>query len=120
MADISVSSGAAWPKKLYGKLSLDRAQFSIRLIRLLPGSFDDPIRCKLFRKTLCGSPPFEALSYTWGDSTDRRPATVNGIEISITKNLAEALRNLRHAEKERIMWADALCINQKDIPERNS
>lgn len=41
----------------------------------------------------------------------------------MTKNLEEALRNLhnrgRHGSRTRI-WIDALCINQKDIDERNA
>ena len=38
--------------------------------------------------------------------------------ITIRKNLAIALRHLRTLETERILWVDALCINQTDSNEK--
>ncbi len=45
--------------------------------------------------------------------------------FQVTKNLEAALRNLRYrpihgaASNDRILWIDAICINQNDIQERN-
>ena len=49
-------------------------------------------------------------------NNDSKPTTT----IGITHNLAIALRHLRHAKKPRILWIDALCINQDDLPERSA
>ncbi|KAI0469545.1 HET-domain-containing protein [Xylaria cf. heliscus] len=38
--------------------------------------------------------------------------------IFVTQNLAEAIRHLRHRDKTRSLWIDALCINQADDLER--
>jgi hypothetical protein len=38
--------------------------------------------------------------------------------ILITRNLHAALNDLRYKDRERILWADALCINQSDLVER--
>jgi hypothetical protein len=38
--------------------------------------------------------------------------------VQITVNLADALQTLRHSTFVRILWADALCINQTDVIER--
>ncbi|WYZ43392.1 hypothetical protein EsH8_VI_001091 [Colletotrichum jinshuiense] len=38
----------------------------------------------------------------------------------ITQSLNDALRDLRDATRVRRIWADALCIDQQNIPERNS
>ncbi|KAL8684828.1 MAG: hypothetical protein Q9218_008117, partial [Villophora microphyllina] len=35
-------------------------------------------------------------------------------------NLHTALKYLRHASQDRTLWADAICINQNDIEERNA
>ena len=35
-------------------------------------------------------------------------------------NLESALRHLRHESEELVIWVDALCINQKDLAEKNS
>jgi hypothetical protein len=99
----------------YQPLDVDR----IRLVRLLPGSYDDGIQCELVHYTLRSSRtrlPFEALSYVWGDTTQ-----LSGIQIrtcqdghaqylEITQNLHAALRRLRDPELERMLWIDAICM----------
>jgi hypothetical protein len=109
-----------WPSDLYGPLGLSKSQLSIRLLRLKPGKPGDPIKCKLFRTTVISSPPYEALSYTWGDPASRSTVCVNGIEVSVTRNLCKALRTLRYENRARVLWVDALCINQHDTAERSS
>ncbi|CAM1510676.1 Fc.00g010110.m01.CDS01 [Cosmosporella sp. VM-42] len=73
-------------------------------------------------------PNYETLSYTWGsaDRTDslfmkNAAASTGGEETTIatTPNLGLALRHLRHADTARVLWVDAICINQQDIDERN-
>jgi Heterokaryon incompatibility protein (HET) len=39
--------------------------------------------------------------------------------LAVTQNLAEALRYLRYGKTLRILWVDAICINQKDLSERS-
>jgi Heterokaryon incompatibility protein (HET) len=38
--------------------------------------------------------------------------------LSITANLAEALKYLRNSTAARLLWIDAICINQQDLEER--
>ncbi len=63
---------------------------------------------------LSSSPPpsYTALSYVWGDPTDRLPITFNDTTASITKSLYAALEYLRSETEERTLWIDALCIDQ--------
>ncbi|KAF4437259.1 heterokaryon incompatibility [Fusarium acutatum] len=69
-------------------------------------------------------PAFEALSYAWGGQSEPVVATVQGEageslgNIKLGKNLATALRHLRYQDKERVLWVDAICINQNDDVER--
>jgi hypothetical protein len=44
---------------------------------------------------------------------------VNGIEVSVTGSLDKALRTLRYEDRARVLWIDALCINQHDIAEKS-
>jgi hypothetical protein len=39
--------------------------------------------------------------------------------IATTRNLDNALRHLRHSNKSRLIWIDALCINQNNISEKS-
>jgi len=64
-------------------------------------------------------PAFEALSYVWGDSSITIPIIVDGDTFQATANLNAALRALRRPQSPRLMWVDAICINQSDIPEKN-
>jgi hypothetical protein len=40
--------------------------------------------------------------------------------LRITGNLAEALRHLKLLNQPRLIWIDAICINQNDLLESNS
>ncbi|KAF2762389.1 hypothetical protein EJ05DRAFT_418268, partial [Pseudovirgaria hyperparasitica] len=40
--------------------------------------------------------------------------------IPITRNLYECLLQLRESKFTGKIWIDAICVNQRDIPERNS
>lgn len=45
---------------------------------------------------------------------------INGLLKTVMPNLWDALKRMRGVESERILWIDALCINQDDISERSS
>ncbi|KAI6497556.1 hypothetical protein MCOR11_004314 [Pyricularia oryzae] len=64
---------------------------------------------------------YDAVSYVWGDEQrDTRPITVNGAVLPIGANLHWALHRLRLQDAPRALWADALCINQRDMAERSA
>lgn len=39
--------------------------------------------------------------------------------LEITESLSQALQIIRHPYKSRVLWIDALCVNQHDVKERN-
>lgn len=62
-------------------------------------------------------PDYEALSYAWGSDDDMPFVTVSGRNegtLRITQNLDIALRHLRYEDKHRMIWVDAVCIDQSD------
>ena len=67
-------------------------------------------------------PVYEALSYTWGFATDLDYFYVQENEgekaLAITQNLAEALRYLRYKDRPRVLWIDAICVDQNNTAER--
>ena len=94
--------------------------WAIRCLELEPGTGDEELSCRLVPYHLgeIGG-KYEALSYTWGNSEKNRTIHVNGQPFKITRNLESALRHLRRPQNERVLWIDALCINQKDMSEVN-
>ncbi|KUJ08242.1 heterokaryon incompatibility, partial [Mollisia scopiformis] len=76
-------------------------------------------------------PKYEALSYVWG--SEENPATIcvcdksddspfstrkTWTSMPITRNLEVALRHLRYSVRRRVLWVDAICINQRDDEEK--
>ncbi|KIX94175.1 uncharacterized protein Z520_10201 [Fonsecaea multimorphosa CBS 102226] len=94
----------------------------IRILELLPGRKDDAIRCCLtLEPRQNAANTYDAISYTWGTSTDRAEIICSNQILPITTNLADALRELRskspgHSQR---LWVDAICINQDRSEEKN-
>ncbi|EPE32061.1 hypothetical protein GLAREA_12143 [Glarea lozoyensis ATCC 20868] len=96
----------------------------LRILEVLPGR-SGVIECVLHVGRLPqDNCTYEALSYTWAleNRTPQTPTTLpihcNGLDIAVGVNLANALRRLRMEHVSRMIWADALCINQADIAEK--
>lgn len=63
---------------------------------------------------------YEALSYVWGDESASCQIRLDDCHFHIRPNLAVALRSLsRQSPMERLLWIDAICINQADNAEKN-
>ncbi|KAK8066478.1 heterokaryon incompatibility protein [Apiospora hydei] len=101
-------------------LPLDESKQEFRIVTIAAGRFEDAIACELEVVSPVDSKPFEALSYAWGDSQPSWKVYINGTRHEISRNLDSALRHLRHRNRSRVLWVDALCINQTDLEERNS
>jgi ankyrin repeat protein len=99
----------------YDPIDLDGCNF--RLLRLCYAT-NGPIECHLFDARLDEPIEYEALSYTWGDSVRPYDILLNGNPMPVTANLSRALWDLRYPNEDRILWVDAICINQEDIQER--
>ncbi|CAK7239044.1 MAG: hypothetical protein STHCBS139747_000465 [Sporothrix thermara] len=108
-------------------------------------SFDSPLRISLFHASLDNPPEYEALSYVWGKSWGQFTVHIQDAHagddgnnddlaqlpaLPVTPNLDRALRHLRFRIKKaadgsatiphaRVLWVDALCINQQDPAERS-
>jgi hypothetical protein len=94
---------------------------SMRVLQLVPAKTSHvPLECRLLETSLNSPSEYKALSYVWGDENDPSTITCDGAQLSITRNLESALRRFRHETNEVILWVDSICINQRDIPERNS
>ncbi|KAF4536436.1 Heterokaryon incompatibility protein [Lasiodiplodia theobromae] len=103
----------------YNPIQLGGGEF--RILILQPSStFSSDIICTLKNVSLESHPPYEALSYVWGDTaTSGSTIILEGKPKGVTENLAAALHHLRLENEPRKLWVDALCIDQEDINERD-
>jgi hypothetical protein len=115
------------PKILYQPL--DKGRCEIRLLEIVSARPKTSIQCRFHIAPLDDNTAFTALSYVWGDATITEEIIVDGNPISVTVNLATAIRKAGYhwqsqfpgrASTEFRLWADAACINQNNISERNS
>lgn len=96
----------------------------------LPGSEDvsSPIHILLEEYAFDDRPDYETVSYAWGgedgDSTPCEPVYVGPFWdiILATKNCSALLRHLRprRARDNRLIWLDAICINQGNNIEKSA
>lgn len=100
---------------------LDLASDGIRLLRLLQGERADPIECRILKACLrrgTGHTQYEALSYSWGSNETTSAIILDGCHKPVTDNLSAALRHLRSPDADRILWIDAVCIDQGNKKEQ--
>lgn len=101
----------------------------IRVLQLQPSAVaTDGLACRLRAQKITDA-PYEALSYVWGKPTvfhssiwcaDEDPASTGSGLLRIGANLATALLAYRSKDRARVIWVDAICIQQDDLDERLS
>ena len=117
-----IPGGGRCPQYHYSPIVKEASE--IRLMTLLPSTFGSKI-CLTIKSAVLSEilvPEYEALSYAWGSA--KRSANVYVVEaggeraLAVTRNLAEALQYLRYEDRPRVLWIDAVCVDQNNIPER--
>jgi hypothetical protein len=131
----NVHNAASWPvvqhvavKSYYQYTTLSEG--CIRLLVLLPRTPDTAVSCSLRMVNLSEFHDmtgiaatselraYEALSYVWGDPTNTTHVTCDDDALQITCSFGSLLGRVRFAKQDRILWADGVCINQRDLEER--
>ncbi|OQV02589.1 hypothetical protein CLAIMM_07756 [Cladophialophora immunda] len=107
------------PPYVYDQLHPNR---EMRVLSLLPGTYKDQLRCTISR-TVPGTNlnKYCALSFAWGEGERDHLIICDDVgHVSITKNLWDALRHVRHSEEGQILWVDQICIDQANELEKVS
>lgn len=96
----------------------------IRLLKLLLGRGATPITCEIFHTSIADPlqlPEYEAVSYTWGKNPPSCFIHIDGHMYPVRENLCWTLYYLRldAGPRPRVLWIDALCIDQTSDTERN-
>lgn len=76
----------------------------------------------LIRRDLNVASRYIALSYAWGDTSYTKALRVNDQDVEVSASLHDALHAIaasKAGHEQILVWADALCINQSNLEERN-
>lgn len=100
---------------------LDPSLKEIRILEVAPGAENDIVTCTLKHISLLDEwlPVYETISYCWGPP--RKPSIIklNGRSVPVPPSSEAAVRRLRHRDRERVLWIDAICIDQSSLSERS-
>lgn len=100
---------------------------SIRLLTLAAGRPNDPLKGRLEIIDVDATGQYDAISYVWADAGpqnckyeisiyDGENESLLGLEGG---SIFAALNRVRLPDGERRIWADQICINQKNLDERS-
>lgn len=129
----------------YNYQPLDQSKREIRILWVKYRPYHDPkpLKCRLQHISLdelleTENAYWSAISYTWGTTTQLRPASIDGKQVLIPDTAEAALRNCLEdfvkkgvrptwerikrlvRGSEFIFWIDVICIDQTNIQERNA
>lgn len=101
--------------------SLDASKQEIRLLKVHPGEDYDPLVCTSEITSLISKhhTPYETVSYCWGKDPGEAAIELDRVPSKITWSAARALHRLRYQDRCRLLWVDAICINQGCKKERS-
>jgi hypothetical protein len=92
---------------------------SIRLLLLQPSSSSgDRIECTLIDAKLSEKCAYDTLFYSWGEPSPACPILINGRAFEVRGNLYSALARLRLSMQPRMLWIDAIYIDQAALTEK--
>ncbi|KAI4678948.1 uncharacterized protein J4E88_006236 [Alternaria novae-zelandiae] len=98
------------------------SQGEIRVLEVAPASFGEPVECTIKRISLLDDPVpcYETISYCWGPR--RNPSTImlNGHLVEVPASSEAAVRRMRLSDRPRVLWIDAICIDQSSTTERSA
>jgi hypothetical protein len=103
-------------------LSLVVNSKELRLLTILPSkNVKDDVKCLLHHADLDATlpPSYETISYVWGDAFRTDTLYVDDNLVSVPASSVAALRRMRLQNEKRIVWLDAICIDQQNVAERN-
>lgn len=101
----------------YVPLDAERQEF--RLLTVHASSGHVTIRATLTTQSLIEKPHYETVSYCWGDASIRGNIILNDHLFDLPASTENTLRRMRYDDTDRVLWIDAICINQTDIDERS-
>ena len=93
----------------------------IRLICIQPGVGTEDLEADILVANIASRPHYDVLSYVWGSDPNKHKIKLSsGPVLMVGVDAAKMLMALRHPKSPKVVWIDAICIDQDDVLERNA
>jgi len=103
---------------IYRALRVEAHEIRLAILRRCTNVDATPV-CDLVHTSLYQAAAYEALSYVWGaPPKDPKHILLNSQRYPVTDNLYDALTHLQQPTHDRVLWVDAICIDQQNLDER--
>lgn len=95
-----------------------KGERDIRLLEIYPDNEQEMLRGRVYDTNLDVEDGYIAISYTWGPAL--KPYRVHSSvgDLPIPASLHSALKRVRSSEQSVTVWADAICIHQRNESEK--
>jgi len=102
--------------------ALPLSQGEIRVLEVAPASFGEPVECTIKRISLLDDPVpcYETISYCWGPPRNASTIMLDGHLVEVPASSEAAVRRMRLSDRPRVLWIDAICIDQSSTTERSA
>ncbi|KAI1119467.1 heterokaryon incompatibility protein-domain-containing protein [Nemania sp. NC0429] len=91
----------------------------IRLLKLQRRWPLGHINCELITVDLHSDLQYDAISYPWGRAPFTEEIYIDGLTFKVLPIVQELLYHLSSYQHDRILWIDAICINQLNSAEKD-
>ena len=91
----------------------------VRLLEVVTGANDRDLRFRMKHVHREVAPQYTAVSYTWGNDEATEPIWIDEECFRVRPNLWGCLYYLGRKAGWKHIWADAICIDQNNIHEKN-
>lgn len=92
----------------------------IRLLKIKRADEGKSVECDLSTWQVSLAPPYNAISYVWGDPSSITTININGNGMTVRTNCDYVLRQASWYDCNQYIWVDAICINQNNFHEKGS
>jgi hypothetical protein len=111
---------ARFNRHIFPYIKLDSNLKEIRVLEVAPGTGFNAVTCTLKHISLLDDkvPCYETISYCWGSTGAKKIIRLNGSLIWVPSSSEAAVRRMRFSDKPRVLWIDAICIDQSSQSEK--
>lgn len=114
-------SGADYGNETFMHEALPEPATHFRLMKLCHSASEEDeqeVHIEMSAFAIDNAHPYAAISYSWGDQTDRTDILINGRAHRVGLNSWYALLQMKYHHEECFLWMDAICINQINAYEK--